>query len=215
MSCVLAIDSSGHGGSLALARDGGLLAQRDHDPSLGYAEELFGLLDRVLADAGLGLTDMDAIAVVRGPGSFTGLRIGVMTAKSLAWARQIPLYASGTLELLASCAAGAGFARAIAIQDAGADHVYAASFDLQSRQRMRGPPRRVALRASPAQRTPRGSSTKSMLSSSSRRTSRPTRCGSARWNCTVKLASITRHRPATPRGHECHDPDVERRAEKR
>jgi tRNA threonylcarbamoyladenosine biosynthesis protein TsaB len=145
MSCVLAIDSSGRGGSLALARAGNLLACRDHDPALGYAEELFGLLEAVLGDARLPAAQIDAVAVVRGPGSFTGLRIGVMTAKSLAWAWRIPLFAAGTLELLVCAARRRGFERAIAAQEAGADHVYAAAFEFSAGPLRRWGPERLSM----------------------------------------------------------------------
>ena len=80
----LAIDTTGHGGAVVLARDADVVAEVVHDAATGYAEHLFGLLDAALAQAGVARDALDEIAVVGGPGSFTGLRIGVMTAKTVA-----------------------------------------------------------------------------------------------------------------------------------
>lgn len=112
MTLRLVIDTTGHGGAVVLARDGEVLAEGVHDEARGYAEHLFGLLDGVLAEAGRSRDAIDAIAVVGGPGSFTGLRIGVMTAKTLAHALDRPLFAAGTLPLIASGAGAAGMALA-------------------------------------------------------------------------------------------------------
>jgi len=127
---VVALDSSRReGGSVALAESGSLITERFHDPSEGYAESFFGLLDEGLEAAGRGREQISAIAVVSGPGSFTGLRIGVMTAKTLAFAQEIPLYASGSLELLASRAAPHKQGSVLALMDAGRDALYAAAFE--------------------------------------------------------------------------------------
>lgn len=127
---VVAIDSSRReGGSVALAEGGTLLAERFHDPRLGYAESFFGLLDECLLSANREPQQIRALAVVSGPGSFTGLRIGVMTAKSLAFARQLPLYACGSLELLATRALSQGSGSILALMDAGRDALYAAAFE--------------------------------------------------------------------------------------
>lgn len=101
MSVCLAFDTTGRGGAVAVARKGDLLGVAVHDAAQGYAEEIFGLVDAALSMAGLGQDDVEMVAVVRGPGSFTGLRIGVMTAKTVAYARSLPLRAAGTLEVTA------------------------------------------------------------------------------------------------------------------
>jgi tRNA threonylcarbamoyladenosine biosynthesis protein TsaB len=101
MKC-LAIDTSGLGAAVALGEDGVLVARVDHDLRGGYAEALFGLFDDVLSVAGWTKNDLDAVAVVEGPGSFTGLRVGVMTAKTLAHARNWALRTAHASDLLAA-----------------------------------------------------------------------------------------------------------------
>ncbi len=70
------------------------------------AEGLFPAIEEVLGEAGLAMRDVRAVGVGRGPGAFTGIRNAVMAAKTLAWANGIPLYAPGTLEVLARGAGG-------------------------------------------------------------------------------------------------------------
>ena len=119
---VLGIDTIGRGGAVAIASADEVLGLRVHDPELGYAEELFGLFDGALEDAGLQRGDLTAVAVLSGPGSFTGLRIGVMTAKTLAFGLGLPLLAASTLEVIS---ASAGEGRWTAAIDAGGGHVWA------------------------------------------------------------------------------------------
>lgn len=130
MSVCLAFDTSGRGGAVAVARKGELLGVAVHDANQGYAEEVFGLVDAALTMAGLGQDAVEMVAVVRGPGSFTGLRIGVMTAKTVAYARSLPLRAAGTLEVTAL---GAEIGEADSnemgvLSDAGGGQVWAARF---------------------------------------------------------------------------------------
>lgn len=124
---VLGIDTIGRGGAVSLANADGVLGLRVHDPALGYAEELFGLFDGLLQDCGRRREELTAIAVLSGPGSFTGLRIGVMTAKTLAFGLGLPLLAAPTLELVA---AAAGPGAHTAVVDAGGGHVWAATFEV-------------------------------------------------------------------------------------
>lgn len=124
---VLGIDTVGRGGAVALATADATIAIHEHDPALGYAEELFGLFEKVLEEAGRRREEIDAVAVLSGPGSFTGLRIGVMTAKTLAFGLGVPLMAAPTLDLLAA-AAGPGTRRAVI--DAGGGHVWCQDFEV-------------------------------------------------------------------------------------
>lgn len=138
---VLGIDTTGRGGAVALADDGAVLGLEVHDPALGYAEELFGLFDRLLERCRRNRHELDAIAVLTGPGSFTGLRIGVMTAKTLAFALRRPLLGAPTLELVAA-AAGPGVHRAVS--DAGGGHVWAQIVEVDTaRVQARGPVQRL------------------------------------------------------------------------
>ena len=97
---VLALDTTTRGGSCALARDGVVLAERSTE-SAEYASrlprDLMALLDRT----GVGLAAIDAFAVATGPGSFTGLRIGIATMQGLAFASARPLIGVSTFDALA------------------------------------------------------------------------------------------------------------------
>jgi tRNA threonylcarbamoyladenosine biosynthesis protein TsaB len=74
---------------------------RETDAGLGHSELLLGMADGLLKDAGIGPADLEAVACMRGPGSFTGLRIGFSAAKGMALALNIPLIACSTLDCMA------------------------------------------------------------------------------------------------------------------
>jgi tRNA threonylcarbamoyladenosine biosynthesis protein TsaB len=85
--------------SVALGRDGLLLALReDRSNEYTHAEQLNSFIQEVMEEAALEFADLDAVAVSQGPGSYTGLRIGVSTAKGLAYACNLKLIAADTLE---------------------------------------------------------------------------------------------------------------------
>ena len=130
MSTILALDSSNRWqGRVTIAVDGEIASSISHDSIAGPAEALLGLFDVALASAGLDMDRLDGVAVVSGPGSFTGLRIGVMTAKSLAWARGLPLLSAGGLTTLAGSCFDRGVPLPIACAvEAGGGHVYLAHF---------------------------------------------------------------------------------------
>jgi tRNA threonylcarbamoyladenosine biosynthesis protein TsaB len=81
----LALDTSTRWGRFALARPGELLAYRPLNVAGSYADALLPVIEDMLAETGLRKSDLEAVAVTSGPGSFTGVRIGVATAKGLAW----------------------------------------------------------------------------------------------------------------------------------
>ena len=97
----LALETSAKSVSLAVTENGTLLAQAYQDRGLTHSVTLMPLLDGMLKTAGLTLDDMDIIAVAQGPGSFTGIRIGVSAAKGLAWAKALPCCGVSTLEAMA------------------------------------------------------------------------------------------------------------------
>ena len=84
---LLALDTSSAAGSAAIVRDGALVIEREGDPSRTHGERLPLELMGILREAGATLRDVDAFAVVTGPGSFTGLRVGIATIQGLALAR--------------------------------------------------------------------------------------------------------------------------------
>ena len=98
---VLAIDSSTSMGGVAVIKDDLLLAEYRMDMTMAHAEWLMPLVDRVLRECGLTLSDLDGLAVSIGPGSFTGVRVAVNTAKGLATGQTIKVAAVSTLEALA------------------------------------------------------------------------------------------------------------------
>jgi len=98
---VLGIETSTKQGGAALLSEEGLLGEAFLDIAITHSERLFPLIDHLLASAGQSLGEVDGIAVAIGPGSFTGLRIGLGTAKGLALATGRPLVGIPTLEAMA------------------------------------------------------------------------------------------------------------------
>lgn len=97
-----------------------------------HAEQLHPFVDEILKDAGLSLQDLDAISISKGPGSYTGLRIGVSAAKGFAYAAQLPLISVSTLEsLVLQIKDVPANAILIPILDARRMEVYTQTFDAQ------------------------------------------------------------------------------------
>lgn len=131
---LLAIETATDVCSVALMRDEALVAHAQlHRPRM-HAEQLTPLIGDVLTRADIARTALDAVAVSMGPGSYTGLRIGVSTAKGLALALEAALIGVPTLEALAASVrpyAEPGDV-ACALLDARRDEVYAAAYRLES-----------------------------------------------------------------------------------
>lgn len=128
MGLILNLETATRNCSVALARDGELIALKE-SAGAGYshAESLHVYIEECLRMVGLGYPDLDAIAVSEGPGSYTGLRIGVSAAKGLCYALGKPLIAVPTLEILAS-AAKVGHGVVIPLLDARRMEVYTAVY---------------------------------------------------------------------------------------
>ena len=124
---ILAIDTSGPVCGVAVMKDGAVVYEASAINKMTHSVNLLPMIDTACQSAGLTIADLDRIAVVSGPGSFTGVRIGVSTVKGLAHAHGTPCVAVDALEAMA---AGAGeFAGVICpIQDARAGQVYGAAF---------------------------------------------------------------------------------------
>lgn len=124
---ILAVDTSTASGSVALLDGEALMVEWTLLSARTQNRRLLDGVDRILAEAGWALEDVDAFAVTTGPGSFTGIRIGLSTLKAVAWAMEKPLVGVGTLEALAAPLAWAPWA-ACPVIDARKKEVYAALY---------------------------------------------------------------------------------------
>lgn len=127
---ILAIDTSSVSGSIALIEGGTLAGELTVGDVGRHSEWLLGAIDEFLKDLGVAVADVDLFAVGNGPGSFTGLRIGVSTLKGLAWALKRPVLGVSTLEALAMNV-NASDALICPILDARKKEVYSALFRLR------------------------------------------------------------------------------------
>ena len=98
MAYFLALETSTTACSVALAEDDELIAQREINEGYSHSENITVFIEEVLKEGGLEPSSLDAIAVSSGPGSYTGLRIGVSTAKGLCYGLDKPLIAVDTLK---------------------------------------------------------------------------------------------------------------------
>ncbi len=98
---ILAIESTARAASAALCEDGRLVAQYFQNSGLTHSRTLLPMAEDMLKNLELTLEDVDLVAVAKGPGSFTGVRIGVAAAKGLCWGRDIPACGVSTLEAMA------------------------------------------------------------------------------------------------------------------
>jgi len=100
MTHILHIDTSGSTGSVMLAADGVVIASVQNLNERDHAGSINQMVEDVLKKGNVGIPDLGAIAVCSGPGSYTGLRIGMATAKGLCYAYDLPLILNSKLELL-------------------------------------------------------------------------------------------------------------------
>jgi len=124
---VLVIDTSGPVCGVAVLDDEKVLCEYTVQNRNTHSVNLMPMTEAALASSGLSIRDLDAVAAVTGPGSFTGVRIGVATAKGLAHGAGIPCIAVDALESLC-CSAGSFDGVICPIQDARAGQVYGAAF---------------------------------------------------------------------------------------
>ena len=102
MATILCLETATTNCSVALSVNGSVIAlQEDATAGYSHAEKLHQFIEEVIEKSNVSKNDIDAIAVSKGPGSYTGLRIGVSAGKGLCFALQIPLIAIPTLEILA------------------------------------------------------------------------------------------------------------------
>lgn len=104
MALILSIETGTDICSVALSNDGELMALRESNEGRDHAKKVALFVDELLKETGVQPADLDAIAVGKGPGSYTGLRIGVSFAKGMCYALNIPLISVGSLDALVQVA---------------------------------------------------------------------------------------------------------------
>ncbi len=135
---LLAFDTATPFVTVALHDGEDVVAEQRSEQRMKHGEQLAPLIEAVLADAGVVRQDLTAIAVGVGPGPFTGLRVGLVTARTLAFVLEIPVYGVCSLDVVAvEAAAGIG-AEFVVATDARRKEVYLAAYDEQGR-RLEGP----------------------------------------------------------------------------
>ena len=126
MSLILCIEAGTDIGSVALAKNGRLLSLRENLEGKHHAQNLAVYVDEILRENDLDADELDAVAVGKGPGSYTGLRIAVSLAKGICYATGKPLIAVNSLEALED-------AKLLPMIDARRMEVYCQLFDAQAR----------------------------------------------------------------------------------
>jgi len=117
MAAILNIETATQLCSVALAIDGLVTSRRETFEEKSHAARLTVFIEEIIMEQGLHIKDLDAIAIGKGPGSYTGLRIGVSTAKGLCYGAGIPLIAVGTLEVMVNHANKICKERSIPVSD--------------------------------------------------------------------------------------------------
>lgn len=126
---VLAIDCAAKTVSVALAQDGVLIAEGFYNTKQTHSETLLPLVGNILQNAGFTLKEVDALATSVGPGSFTGVRIGISAIKGLAFAEDKPVFGISALQL-AALGSGVPNGTVLALTDARGGRYYAAFFEI-------------------------------------------------------------------------------------
>lgn len=133
MSVILCIETASTNCSVAVGAEGKLISiKEDFSSSFSHAERLHVFIREILIENNLELQDLDAIAISKGPGSYTGLRIGVSAAKGLCYSLNLPLISISTLTAIAHQVTEKG--NIIPMLDARRMEVYTAVFDQNKNQ---------------------------------------------------------------------------------
>lgn len=101
MSKILCLETATTNCSVALSVNGDLIIRESYDKGYSHAEKLHVFIKEAMNEAGIAFSDLSAVAVSKGPGSYTGLRIGVSAAKGICFASDLPLISVATLDSLA------------------------------------------------------------------------------------------------------------------
>lgn len=135
MAIIINLETATTNCSVSIARNGEPIHLReDNSPQYSHSEQLHVFIREALQEASLSFMDISAIAVSKGPGSYTGLRIGVSAAKGLCFSLDLPLISVPTLEILALQGIGKEYDFIIPLLDARRMEVYATVFDAKGRR---------------------------------------------------------------------------------
>lgn len=134
---ILAIESSARAASVALTEDGALVSQFFQASGLTHSRTLLKMAQELLSSLDMTVSDVDAVAVAKGPGSFTGVRIGVAAAKGLCWGADKPCIGVSTLEAMAYHGAGRGGEIVCPAMDARRGQIYNALFRFEGETPLR------------------------------------------------------------------------------
>lgn len=134
---ILALETSAKSVSAAVAENGVILCSTYQNTGLTHSRTLMPLVDGMLSAADLKIADMGLIAVAQGPGSFTGLRIGVSAAKGLAWTLEVPCCGVSTLLAMAQNLRHMEGCTVVCAMDARRSQVYNAVFRVEQGQLQR------------------------------------------------------------------------------
>lgn len=134
---ILAFETSAKAASVALLEENRLLGESYQNTGMTHSQTLLVMVEDLIKQCGKAVTDVTAVAVAAGPGSFTGVRIGVAAAKGFAWGASLPCYGVSTLEAMAE-ALGVWEGYVCPCMDARRSQVYNALFYVN-----RGEPERL------------------------------------------------------------------------
>ena len=141
MAKIIHIETTGENCSVALSDHGEILNLKEHREGKSHASKLAVFIDQILKEEAISVQQLDAVSISKGPGSYTGLRIGVSTAKGLCYGADIPLVSVHTLQALSqhvlehSTEYGLDLdetTRLVPLIDARRMEVYSAMFDLNN-----------------------------------------------------------------------------------
>lgn len=124
---ILAFETSAKAASVALTQEGKLLGESYQNTGLTHSQTLMVMAQDLLRQCGVAISQLDAVAVANGPGSFTGVRIGVAAAKGMAWGAELPCVGVSTLSAMA-VGLGAWQGYVCPVMDARRSQVYNALF---------------------------------------------------------------------------------------
>lgn len=132
---VLGIETSTRRGSVAAVEDGVTLGSLAHEEPSAHAERVLALVERLLSEVGWNRTSIERVAVGIGPGSFTGLRVGIALAQGMALGLGCPIVGVGSLTALASSAPTTERRTRVPVLDARRGELFLAAYDADGRER--------------------------------------------------------------------------------